>query len=139
MRLRTEVISLREIERGAPVGYAGRWRAGRRSTIATIPIGYADGFFRRLSSEAEALVRGARVPVVGNVSMDLSTLDVTDIARRVGVSVGDEVVLLGAQTGPAGFDVIRAEEIAARVGTIPYEVLTAVSRRVPRVAKGEAP
>ena len=137
MRLRTEIISLREIEKGAPVGYAGRWRAGRRSVIATIPIGYADGFFRRLSSEAEALVRGARAPVVGNVSMDLSTLDVTDIARRFGVSVGDEVVLLGAQSGPAGFDVIRAEEIAARVGTIAYEVLTAVSRRVPRVAKGE--
>ncbi|MFO0605794.1 MAG: alanine racemase [Polyangiales bacterium] len=139
MRLRTEVISLREVERGAPVGYAGRWRAGRRSVIATIPIGYADGFFRRLSSEAQALVRGARVPVVGNVSMDLCTLDVTDVARRHGVSVGDEVVLLGAQSGPAGFDVIRAEEIAARVGTIPYEVLTAVSRRVPRVAKAAAP
>ena len=133
MRLRTEVIALREIERGAPVGYAGRWRAARRSTIATIPIGYADGFFRRLSSEAEVLVRGARAPVVGNVSMDLCTIDVTDIAKRHGVTVGDEVVLLGAQTGPAGFDTIRAEEIAARVGTIAYEVLTAVSRRVPRL------
>ncbi len=139
MRLRTEIISLREIDRGAPVGYAGRWRASRRSVIATIPIGYADGFFRRLSMEAEALVRGARVPVVGNVSMDLCTLDVTDVARRVGVAVGDEVALLGAQSGPAGFEVIRAEEIAARVGTIPYEVLTAVSRRVPRVARSSAP
>ncbi len=133
MRLRTEVIALREVEPGAPVGYGGRWRAPRRSTIATIPIGYADGFFRRLSSEAEVLVRGARAPVVGNVSMDLCTVDVTDVARRHGVSVGDEVVLLGAQKGPAGFDTIRAEEIAARVGTIPYEVLTAVSRRVPRL------
>lgn len=139
MRLRTEIVSLREIDRGAPVGYAGSWRAARRSVIATIPIGYADGFFRRLSSEAQALVRGMRVPVVGNVSMDLSTLDVTDVARRFGVSVGDEVVLLGAQAGPAGVDVIRAEEIAARVGTIPYEVLTAVSRRVPRVVKASTP
>jgi alanine racemase len=138
MRLRTEVIALREIERGAPVGYAGTWRAPRVSTIATIPIGYADGFFRRLSSEAEVLVRGARAPVVGNVSMDLCTVDVTDIARRFGISVGDEVVLLGAQRGPAGFATIRAEEIAARVGTIPYEVLTAVSRRVPRLYVNEA-
>ncbi len=138
MRLRTEVIALREVERGEPVGYAGRWRAARPSIVATIPIGYADGFFRRLSSEAEVLVRGARAPVVGNVSMDLCTVDVTDIARRHGVSVGDEVVLLGAQRGAAGFDTIRAEEIATRVGTIPYEVLTAVSRRVPRLYVNEA-
>ncbi len=133
MRLRTEVIALREIDRGAPVGYAGRWKAPRRSTIATIPIGYADGFFRRLSSDAEVLIRGARAPVVGNVSMDLCSVDVTDLAKRHGVSVGDEVVLLGTQRGPAGFGSIRAEEIATRVGTIPYEVLTAVSRRVPRL------
>jgi len=133
MRLRTEVIALREIPPGAQVGYAGAWRAGRRTVLATIPIGYADGFFRRLSSEAEVLVRGARARVVGNVSMDLSTVDVTDIARQHGVSVGDEVVLLGSQQGPGGFGVIRAEEIAARVGTIPYEVLTALARRVPRV------
>jgi alanine racemase len=138
MRLRTEVIAVREIAPGSPVGYGGAWRAGRRSVIATIPIGYADGFFRRLSSEAEAIVRGARVRVVGNVSMDLCTVDVTDIARRHGISVGDEVVLLGAQRGPAGFDTIRAEEIATRVGTIPYEVLTAVSRRVPRMYVNEA-
>lgn len=71
--------------------------------------------------------------MVGNVSMDLCTVDVTEVDRVREVQVGDEVVLLGAQTGPAGFGVIRAEEIAARVGTIPYEVLTALSRRVPRV------
>jgi alanine racemase len=65
--------------------------------------------------------------------MDLCTVDVTEVDRVREVQVGDEVVLLGAQTGPAGFGVIRAEEIAARVGTIPYEVLTALSRRVPRV------
>jgi alanine racemase len=133
LRLRTEVIALRELAPGAQVGYAGAWRAGRRTLLATIPIGYADGFFRRLSSEAEVLVRGGRARVVGNVSMDLCTVDVTDVARAHGVAVGDEVALLGAQSGPAGFEVIRAEEIAARVGTIPYEVLTAVSRRVPRV------
>jgi alanine racemase len=102
------------------------------TVLATIPIGYADGFFRRLSSEAEVLVKGGRARVVGNVSMDMASVDVTAIAKTVGVRVGDEVVLLGSQVGPAGADLIRAEEIAARVGTIPYEILCAVSRRVPR-------
>lgn len=132
MRLRTELIALRELPAGSPIGYGGAYRAGRPSVIATLPVGYADGFFRRLSSEAEVLIQGQRCRVVGNVSMDMTTVDVTDLARSVGVAVGDEAVLLGSQRGSAGFDVIRAEEIAARVGTIPYEVLTAVSRRVPR-------
>lgn len=132
-RLRTEVIALRELSAGSTVGYGGAYVVGRSSVVATIPIGYADGFFRRLSSEAEVLVRGQRARVVGNVSMDMATVDVTHLARNgVGVAVGDEVVLLGSQQGPAGADIIRAEEIASRVGTIPYEVLCAVSRRVPR-------
>jgi len=132
MRLRTEVIALRELQAGSPVGYGGAWRAGRASVIATLPVGYADGFFRRLSADAEVLIGGRRCRVVGNVSMDMTTVDVTDLARTVGVAVGDEAVLLGSQRGVGGFDVIRAEEIAQRVGTIPYEVLTAISRRVPR-------
>ena len=132
MRLRTEVIALRELPAGSPVGYAGAWRTGRASVIATLPVGYADGFFRRLSSDAEVLIQGQRCRVVGNVSMDMTTVDVTDLARMSGVVVGDEAVLLGSQRGAGGFDVIRAEEIARRVGTIPYEVLTAISRRVPR-------
>lgn len=138
-RVRTEVIALRQVSRGAPVGYSGAYVTGRETVVATVPVGYADGFFRRLSSEAEVLVRGARARVIGNVSMDMATVDVTHIARSVGVSVGDEVVLLGPQSGPAGADIIRAEEIAARVGTIPYEVLCAVSRRVPRGYLHEEP
>jgi alanine racemase len=131
-RLRTEIIALRELPAEAPIGYAGAYVTGRPTLLATLPIGYADGFFRRLSSEAEVLVRGRRARVVGNVSMDMATVDVTHLVRG-GVAVGDEVVLLGSQHGPDGAaDTIRAEEIAARVGTIPYEVLTAVSRRVPR-------
>ncbi len=133
MRLRTEVIAVREVPAGARIGYGGAWRTGRRSVLATLPIGYADGFFRRLSSEAEVLLHGQRCRVVGNVSMDMTSVDVTDLAASGVVRVGDEAVLLGAQRGRAGFDCIRAEEIAQRVGTIPYEVLTAVSRRVPRV------
>lgn len=136
MRLRTEVVARRVLPPGQAVGYGGAWRTGRRTVLATIPIGYADGYFRRLSSDAEVLVNGGRARVVGNVSMDLCTLDVTEVDRVREVAVGDEAVLLGAQSGPAGFEVIRAEEIAARVGTIPYEVLTALSRRVPRVSVG---
>jgi alanine racemase len=132
-RLRTEILALREVSAGAPVGYAGAYVAGRPTVVATVPIGYADGFFRRLSSEAEVLIRGQRARVIGNVSMDMAMVDVSHLARGpVGVQVGDEVVLLGAQQGAGGADIIRAEEIAARVGTIPYEVLCAVSRRVPR-------
>lgn len=130
--LRTAVLALREVPAGTPVGYAGNYRCASTTVLATIPIGYADGFFRRLSSEAEALVAGGRARVVGNVSMDMASIDVTQIAKSVGVAVGDEVVLLGSQRGRMGSGLIRAEEIAARVGTIPYEVLCAVSRRVPR-------
>ena len=137
-RLRTEIIALREVAAGAPVGYAGAYVTGHSTVVATIPVGYADGFFRRLSSEAEVLIRGERARVIGNVSMDMATVDVTAaVAQGQGVSVGDEVVLLGAQNGPTRADTIRAEEIAARVGTIAYEVLCAVSRRVPRGYIGE--
>lgn len=139
VRLRTEIIALRELPAGSPVGYGGAWRSGRPSVIATLPVGYADGFFRRLSSDAEVLVRGRRCRVVGNVSMDMTTVDVTDLSRQWGAEVGDEAVLLGSQRGVAGFDVIRAEEIAVRVGTIPYEVLTAISRRVPRSYSDRSP
>jgi alanine racemase len=131
-RLRTEIIALREVSQGDPVGYAGAYVAGRPTVVATVPIGYADGFFRRLSSEAEVLIRGQRARVIGNVSMDMATVDVSQLARTQSVAVGDEVVLLGAQTVGSQGDIIRAEEIAARVGTIAYEVLCAVSRRVPR-------
>jgi alanine racemase len=137
-RLRTEILAIREVGPGTPIGYAGAYVAGRTTVVATIPIGYADGFWRRLSSDAEVLVHGTRARVIGNVSMDMAMLDVSMLARsREGIAVGDEVVLLGAQKGARGVaDMIRAEEIAARVGTIPYEVLCAVSRRVPRSYRG---
>jgi alanine racemase len=125
MRLRTEVIASRALPAGAPVGYGGTFRASRPTRIATVPVGYGDGLLRALSNRGEMLVHGVRVPIVGNVSMDLTTLDVTDVP---GVTVGDEVVLLGAQ----GEAVIGAEDLARAAGTIPYEVLTNVSRRVPR-------
>jgi alanine racemase len=139
MRVRTEVVAVRDVEAGAPVGYGATWRAPRRSRIATLPMGYADGLSRRLSGTSDGagagqpgghvLVRGKRAPIVGAVSMDMTMIDVTEVD---GASPRDEVVVLGEQDGPLGRDVVDAQEIATRIDTIPWEVLTSVSRRVPR-------
>lgn len=129
MQVRTEIVALREIAAGQSVGYGATWRASRTSRIATIPMGYADGLSRALSNQGELLVRGKRAPIAGTVSMDMTMIDVTEIE---GVKVGDECVVLGSQKGPLGQDSIGADEIARRLGTIPWEVLTDVSRRVPR-------
>jgi alanine racemase len=129
MRMRSEIVSLRTLETGERVGYGHTWTAPSRSLIATVPVGYADGLSRQLSNRGHALVRGRRVRIVGAVSMDLVMLDVTEIA---GVQVRDEAVFLGTQEGPLGHDAITAQEIADHTGTIPWEVLTSISRRVPR-------
>ena len=129
MRVRTEIAALRTIEAGEKVGYGGLWTASRASVIATIPMGYADGLSRALSNKGHALVRGKRAPIVGAVSMDMAMLDVTDLP---GVAVRDEAVVLGAQEGVLGKDMISAEEVATHAGTIAWEVLTSISRRVPR-------
>jgi alanine racemase len=129
IRVRTEIVDVREIEAGAPVGYSALWRAPRRSRIATIPVGYADGLSRQLSNKGHVLVRGKRAPIVGAVSMDMSMIDVTDLP---GVVLRDEAVILGSQEGVLGKDAISADEVAGHMGTIPWEVLTQISRRVPR-------
>lgn len=129
MRVRTEVVALRDVAEGDPVGYGALFRAAKPSRIATIAMGYADGLSRHLTNRGHVLVRGVRAPVVGAVSMDMCMIDVTDIA---GVALRDEAVVLGPQEGPLGRDVITAEEVASHAGTIPWEVLCAISRRVPR-------
>lgn len=129
MRLLSTVIALRELQAGQTVGYGGSFTAARTSRIATLPIGYADGFGRQHGNRGHVLIRGKRAPIVGRVSMDLTTVDVTDLP---GVAVGDEAVIFGEQHGPLGNDVIPAQEIADIEGTIPWEALTSVSRRVPR-------
>lgn len=129
MRVRTEVVALRTLQRGEAVGYGSSFRAPERCQIATIAMGYADGLSRSLSSCGELLVHGVRVPIVGAVSMDMTSLDVS---RVPGVQLGDEVVFLGEQQGAMGSDCISAEEIAQHAGTISWEVLTSISRRVPR-------
>lgn len=129
MCVKSQIISLREIEPGQTVGYGATWTAERRSLIATVPMGYADGLSRALSNRGHMLVRGRRAPIAGVVSMDMTMLDVTGID---GVKHGDEAVVMGEQKGALGQDVISASEIADKLGTIPWEILTSVSRRVPR-------
>lgn len=129
MRLRSAIIATRRIEPGESVGYCGTFAAARPTTVATVPVGYGDGYFRAFSNRGHVLVHGRRCPVVGNVSMDLIGVDVTDAA---GAAVGDEVVLLGRQ----GDESLDAAELARTVDTIPYEILTNVSRRVPRFYVG---
>jgi len=129
MRVRSEIVDVRSIEIGESVGYGALFRATRPSRIATIPMGYADGLSRHLSNRGHVLVRGRRAPVVGAVSMDMSMIDVTDVP---GTALRDEVVVLGAQEGVLGKDAIGADEIAAHGNSIAWEVLTSISRRVPR-------
>jgi alanine racemase len=129
MRVATQLVALRTLEAGNSVGYGATWCARRKSRIATIPIGYADGFSRSLSNRGNVLVRGRLAPVVGVVSMDMTMIDVTDVPEA---ALRDECVVLGAQSGPLGRGEIKAEAIAAQIGTIPWEVLTSISRRVPR-------
>jgi alanine racemase len=126
MRLRTEIIALRDLVPGATVGYDRTFHAEHPMRLATVPMGYGDGLMRHLSNRGAMLVGGVRCPIVGRISMDLTTIDVTAVG---GAEVGDEAVVLGAQ----GDAIIDAEEIADAAGTIPYEILTNVSRRVPRV------
>jgi len=126
MRLTTKIISLKEVPRGTTISYGRTFTCERDSLIAALPIGYADGYSRSLSNKGEVLVRGKRAPVVGVVCMDMTMIDVTGIP---GISLYDEVVLLGSQ----GTQTITAHELAERMHTIPYELLCAVSARVPRV------
>ncbi len=129
MCLRSEIAALRELAPGDSAGYGATWTARRTSRIATVPLGYADGLSRGLSNKGHLLVRGRRAPIVGTVSMDMTMIDVTDVP---GTELRDEVVALGAQRGPLGRDEITVDEMAAHLGTIAWEVLTSVSRRVPR-------
>jgi alanine racemase len=128
MTLKTRIHFLKEVGPGARIGYGGTFTTRRRSLIATLPVGYADGYSHCLSNRGEVLVRRRRAPVVGRVCMDYTLVDVTDIPR---VSLKDEVVLIGRQ----GKESMTADEIAEKTGSIPYEVLCLIGQRVPRTYK----
>lgn len=126
MSLKTGVVMVKSLPRGCGISYGSRYvTQSDGECIATLPVGYADGYSRLLTGKAEVLLRGKRAPVVGNICMDQCMVRVDDGAA----AVGDEVVLFGAQGGEA----ITAEELAEALGTIHYEVTCMVSHRVPRV------
>lgn len=126
MSLHSRIVYLKTIPPGTPIGYGRTFTTSRESRIATIPIGYADGFHRAHSNNGRVIIRGYFAPVIGRVSMDLTIVDVTSIPDA---TLGDEVILLGEQSGLR----ITAEDLAEQVGTISYEIACSVSARVPRV------
>lgn len=126
MALKTKISHLKELPSGYSISYGATFTTNHNTIIATIPIGYADGYSRLLANKGEVLVRGQRAPIVGRICMDQCMIDVTHVD---GVSVGDEVVLFGEQGG----DSISQEDVAKIIGTINYEVVCMVSKRVPRV------
>jgi alanine racemase len=126
MSFKTTIALLKDFPQGYGIGYNSTYVTRGQTRIATIPVGYGDGYGWILSNQGEALIRGRRAPVVGRVSMDLCTIDVTHLPD---CAVGDEVVFLGKQ----GNEYISANEIAAKAKTISYEVLCALGKRAPRV------
>ena len=123
---KARIVHLKKVPAGFHVSYGMTHRTAQPTTIATVPVGYGDGYSRLLSNRGSMLVGGRRAPIIGRVCMDLTMLDVGHIPE---VSVEDEAVILGRQ----GEEEITAEEIAGLVGTINYEVVTAISARVPRI------
>jgi alanine racemase len=129
LELRSYVADVKRFGAGASAGYGQRWRAPVDTWVGVLPIGYGDGVRRGLTNNAEVLVRGARYPLVGTVSMDNVTIDV---GPELVVSAGSPAVLIG----PQGEERILCEEVARRLETINYEVTCGISARVPRVHVG---
>jgi alanine racemase len=127
MTWKTRVVGVRAVPAGAVVGYNGTFVVTEPMRVALLAVGYADGLDRHLGNHFSLLVRGRRAPVVGRISMDLATLDVTKIE---GVEAGDEVMILGSQ----GSETISASDHAKATGTIPWEVFTRIGPRVRRIA-----
>lgn len=126
MSVKSTIVELKTLPTGSKISYGGTHVTKRASRIATLPAGYADGFSRRLSNLGHVLVGGCRAPIVGSVCMDFMMADVSDVTN---VKVGDEVVLIGRQ----GAEEIHVDEIAGIMGTINYEVVSLIGKRVARV------
>lgn len=126
MTLKTKIVFVKNVREGAYVSYNKSFRADRAMKIATIPAGYGDGYIRRFSNKADVLIGGRRCRVLGNVTMDMTMVDVTHVKDA---AVGGEAVLLGRQ----GAEEVTADELAGIAGTINYEIFTQISARVPRV------
>jgi alanine racemase len=122
---KSNVVYFKVVQPGNPVGYGSTWQSDHQVRVITVPVGYGDGYFRSMSNRAEVIVRGKRYPVVGRIAMDQITVNIEwDSAYN-----GDEVLLIGESGGTA----ITVDELAEWAGTIPYEILTNINTRVPRV------
>jgi alanine racemase len=126
MSLKADVILVKEVDKETPISYGRKFITSRKSRIATIPVGYADGYTRLLSGKSHVLINGERFPIVGNICMDQCMVDVTH--ARSPVKTGDKVVLIGKQVN----DEITADDVAALIGTINYEVVSLIGKRIPR-------
>ena len=122
---KTRILSLRDIRANQALGYGGTYVTKAPARIAVLPVGYADGLNRALSSRGRVIVGESYAPIVGRISMDLTLVDVTGLP---GISVGDEVILLGSLDGLS----MDAQEHAALANTVAYEILCGISKRVPR-------
>lgn len=123
---KANIVHIKTLEKDQYIGYGRKFKTERKSVIATLPVGYADGYTRMMSGKAKVIINGKFAPVVGNICMDQCMIDVTDIGD---VNVGDEVILMG-NDGNLKFD---ADDIAHMLGTINYEIICMISKRVPRV------
>jgi alanine racemase len=126
LTLKSQIAYLKTVDKGTYIGYERRYQAPSRTRIATVPVGYNDGYPYLLSNKANVLIRAQRARIAGTVTMDYIMVDVGHIA---GIKTGEEVVLIGL----SGQDRIRVEELASYIGTIPYEITCAIGRRVKRV------
>jgi alanine racemase len=125
MSLYSRISLLKRVSPGETLGYGCTFEAARETTVATLPVGYNDGYVRALSNSGRVLLRGQYAPVVGRISMDLTLIDVTDIP---GAALNDRATLMGDDGGLS----IHAEEIAKTAGTLSYEITCGISARVPR-------
>lgn len=125
MSLTSRLVSVKGVRPGEVVGYGALWKATQPSRIATVPAGYADGLDMRLAGSGHVLVRGRRAPIIGSVSMDMITVDITGLPA----DTGDEVVILGEQEGER----LDVREMAAAIGTSPYEILCRIGTRIERI------
>lgn len=128
MELKTHIVHIKEVDAGEGISYNGTYVTDKKTKIATIPVGYADGYPRSLSSKGRVIIRGQYAPIIGRVCMDQFMVDVTNIKD---VNLMDQVILMG-QDGDA---CVSADEIATMIGTINYELVCDISKRVPRIYK----